>query len=80
MNVLDLHGYTLQDAHAETMSFLRDMHRDKEEKVKVITGKGAIAKEFPFWIEKSSYIKKFEPTNDGGCWHIIMADQYRPVM
>jgi len=80
MNILDLHGYNLQDAYDETMSFLRDMHKGKEKKVKVITGKGVIAKEFPFWIEKSSYIKRFEPTNDRGCWYITMADQYRPVM
>ena len=80
MNVLDLHGYTLDDAYIETLEFLKDMHKDKVKKVKVITGKGAIAKEFPFWIEKSSYIKRFEPTDDGGCWYITMADQYRPVM
>ncbi len=80
MNVLDLHGYTLQDAYTETLEFLKDMYKQKEEKVKVITGVGAIAKEFPFWIEKSSYIKKFEPTDDGGCWYITIADQYRPVM
>ena len=61
MNVLDLHGYTLDDAYIETLEFLKDMHKDKVKTVKVITGKGAIAKEFPFWIEKSSYIKKFEP-------------------
>ena len=59
MNVLDLHGYTLDDAYIETLEFLKDMHKDKVKKVKVITGKGAIAKEFPFWIERSSYIKKF---------------------
>ena len=72
MNILDLHGYNLQDAYIETLEFLKDMHKDKVKKVKVITGKGAIAKEFPFWIERSSYIKKFEPTNDGGCWIITM--------
>ena len=80
MNVLDLHGYNLQDAYNETLVFLRDMHKDKVKKVKVITGKGAIANEFPFWIEKSSYIKKFESTDDGGCWYVTMADQYRPIM
>ena len=46
----------------------------------VVTGKGAISKEFPFWIEKSTYIKKYEPTSDGGCWYITMADYHRPVM
>ena len=80
MNILDLHGYNLQDAYNETLVFLRDMHKDKVKKVKVITGKGAIANEFPFWIEKSSYIKKFESTDDGGCWYVTMADQYRPIM
>ncbi len=79
MNVLDLHGYNLQDAYNETQMFLRDMHKDQVKKVKVITGQGAIAKEFPFWVEKSSYIKRFEPTDDGGCWYITMADQYRPM-
>ena len=72
MNILDLHGYTLDDAYIETLEFLKDMHKDKVKTVKVITGKGAIAKEFPFWIEKSSYIKKFEPTSDGGCWIITL--------
>lgn len=80
MNILDLHGYNLQDAYKETLEFLRDMHKQEIKEVKVITGKGAIANEFPMWIEKSSYIKKFEPTNDGGCFYITIAEKYRPVM
>ena len=72
MNVLDLHGYTLQDAYAETMEFLKDMHSDKEKKVKVITGKAEIGREFPMWIEQIDYIKKYEPTDDGGCWIITL--------
>ena len=80
MNVLDLHGYPLQDAYVETLEFIKDMHTQKEITVKVITGKGEIGRELPMWIEKSSYIKKCEPTNDGGCWLVTMADQYRPVM
>jgi hypothetical protein len=56
------------------------MYTQKEITVKVITGKGEIGREFPMWIEKNSYIKKYEPTNDGGCWLVTMADQYRPVM
>tara|TARA_B100000809_G_scaffold136208_1_gene133778 strand:+ start:115 stop:357 length:243 start_codon:yes stop_codon:yes gene_type:complete len=80
MNILDLHGYNLQDAYIETLEFLRDMHKYEIKEVKVITGKGAIANEFPFWIEKSSYVKRFKPTNDGGCFYITIAEKYRPVM
>ena len=63
---------TAEEARYKPLEFLKDMHKDKVKTVKVITGKGAIAKEFPFWIEKSSYIKKFEPTSDGGCWIITL--------
>ena len=65
MNVLDLHGYNLQDAYIETLEFLRDMHKYEIKEVKVITGKGA---------------KRFKPTNDGGCFYITIAEKYRPVM
>jgi hypothetical protein len=75
MNVLDLHGYTIQDAYIETIEFIKDMHNQKEITVKVITGKGEIGREFPMWIEESSFIKKCELTDDGGCWIVHMAIQ-----
>ena len=77
MIILDLHGYTLQEAYKETHEFVKECHRDRVKKVKVITGKGEINKEFPMWLERSPLVRKMEQTSDGGCWHLWVAISQR---
>lgn len=53
---LDLHGHTLQRAHAELHAFLGRAMTDRVRCVEVITGRGsgesggAIRREFPLWL------------------------------
>lgn len=53
---LDLHGMTVQRAHAALMAFLRSAHAEQVRIVEVVTGRGtgetggAIKRELPFWL------------------------------
>jgi DNA-nicking Smr family endonuclease len=53
---LDLHGMTVQRAHAALMAFLRSAHAEQVRVVEIVTGRGsgeaggAIKRELPFWL------------------------------
>ena len=56
---LDLHGYTIEIAHAQTQRFI-ERCRDREfSNIEIITGKsGQIKYEFPFWLENFGVVGK----------------------
>lgn len=69
-HTLDLHGLTLQAAHAETMSFIAAA-RDLYQMVTVVTGRGGtIKREFACWIEQHPLISRVEELNGGGAYCI----------
>ena len=65
---IDLHGLTIQDAFENVMAFL---DCSPYRRVLVITGKsGQICKEFPYWAEKHSRVRKIEPARDNGSFWV----------
>lgn len=72
---LDLHGYTIQEAHDAFLEFVEQAYNHKIRKVLIITGCGnpyhSIKRELFYWIEKpefSKYVKEitFARDHDGG--------------
>jgi hypothetical protein len=64
---LDLHGFTLADAHAMTMGFVTG---SKEPSVTIVTGlSGAIKREFPLWLEPMTHIR-LENMPGGGSYRL----------
>lgn len=58
---LDLHGYTVDQAHAATVEFLAET---KFKAVTIITGRsGQIKREFPRWMETLNY--RYATLNEG---------------
>lgn len=52
---VDLHGYTLNDAHIKIMNLVDHCYETQDRKLIVITGRsGQINREFPFWLENPS--------------------------
>ena len=73
--ILDLHGFTVQDAYAIFVRFLNYHFEQKTTSVIIITGKGKddngiLKKEFPKWIEnpqiKKNVIRITQPVSYGG--------------
>ena len=60
MRTLDLHGRTIHDAWKLFIAFAYEKWLDKEKHVRVITGHGAIQKEFPRWCEACVHVRKCE--------------------
>jgi len=48
MIVIDYHGYTIQEAYEDIQEAVKECHEERVKKLKVITGKGEICREFPF--------------------------------
>ena len=81
-NVLDLHGFTLEEAYALFVRFLNYHFENNTRKVIVITGKGKEGKgllknEFPKWLENSLIKEKIQTAerpllNDGGAFELIL--------
>lgn len=74
-NILDLHGFTLEDAYKLFIRFLNHHMQEKTKKIIVITGKGKDNKgllkaEFPKWLENSQIKDKIksvtQPVSYGG--------------
>ena len=79
-NVLDLHGFTLQEAYDLFNRFLNYHFEHQAHDIIVITGKGKEGKgllknEFPKWLENKEIkekIQKHLSLNDGGAFELIL--------
>ena len=70
---LDLHGMTMNQAHTETKTFFYKAKLFKLKYVRIITGlSGQIKREFPFWLENISGIRRVEVLNGGGSFKIYL--------
>ena len=70
---LDLHGYGLNDALRESAAFIKEAKRVKLKYVRIVTGRsGQIRREFPFWLENISEIRRYEVMNGGGAFKIFL--------
>ena len=79
--VLDLHGYTVQEAYDKLIDFLTRHYTKHTKYITVITGKGNISKEglihseIVDWLDTNilkQYIKSYEWTNDSGALKIYL--------
>lgn len=77
MIVIDYHGYTIQEAYEDIQEAVKECHEERVKKLKVITGKGEICKEFPFWLERNPLVRKMEQTDDGGCFYLWISIKKR---
>ena len=81
-NILDLHGFTLEEAYNLFVRFLNYHIHEKTKKIIVITGKGKDGKgllknEFPKWLDnsqiKSKIISVTQPVSyDGGAFELTL--------
>ena len=55
--MLDLHGYTINEAHKKFVETIDHFHFAGYKKLTVITGSGEISKEITMWAENSKYIR-----------------------
>lgn len=70
--VLDLHGYTMQDAYHATIGFLRAIAA-VERLVVIITGRsGQIRREFPAWLEPLPFIASCREVERGGAYRVML--------
>jgi DNA-nicking Smr family endonuclease len=71
---LDLHGMTLNEAHAQTKKAVYEANVFYGLKyITIITGlSGQIRREFPFWIEALPEVKKLEVLNGGGAFKVFL--------
>lgn len=78
--VLDLHGYTVQEAYNTVIDFISRHHRINTNRITIITGKGInntglIHKEIVDWLDTDilkQYIKSYEWTNGNGALKIYL--------
>lgn len=67
---VDLHGMTVQDAHAAVIQHL-DIWRTRAKFVSFITGQsGAIRREFAHWMQQYAAVRRIEPMNGGGAFKV----------
>jgi len=70
---LDLHGYKIHDAYLKTIEYLKNARYHNLKTVIIITGKsGKINEEFPYWLDKMSFIRSINQINGGGAWRVII--------
>ena len=63
MNIMykvDLHGYYIHEAWGVFKNTIDDAYYRNIKTVKVVTGQGAIMREFPAWAETHPKIKRFK--------------------
>lgn len=78
--VLDLHGYTVQEAYNTVIDFISRHYRINTNRITIITGKGInntglIKNEIVDWLDTNilkQYIKSYEWTNDNGALKIYL--------
>ena len=65
---IDLHGMTIEQAHATTLQFL-DFWKDQTKSLVFITGKsGIIRQEFCHWVQNA----RIEMLNGGGAFRVFL--------
>jgi DNA-nicking Smr family endonuclease len=68
---LDLHGFTIQQAHSLARSFIQLAAREGRRGVTIITGKsGEIRREFPVWASLHENVRGVEELNGGGAFYV----------
>ena len=78
--ILDLHGYTVQEAYNTVIDFISRHHRINTNHITIITGKGIndkglIKNEIVDWLNTNilkQYIKSYKWTNDNGALKIYL--------
>lgn len=74
--VIDLHGLSLNAAHSQALSFIREAHRLGHKRIIVITGlSGEIRREFPLWIEDLPQVRKNTVLSGGGAFEVDLVKQ-----
>ena len=64
--ILDLHGFTLNEAYIKTLEFIEKSSNNGFKKINIITGaSGEIKKEFATWISNNKSIQSFSLKNKG---------------
>jgi DNA-nicking Smr family endonuclease len=68
---IDLHGMPIHQAWKHTLDTIEACYHQQVKKLIVVTGKsGQICQEFPFWVEKSQYVRTFSMNENKGSWTI----------
>ncbi len=71
--LLDLHGLTVAQAHAQFKSFITQNSLRNSKYVTIITGlSGIIQREFPFWTISMPEIRRIETLNGGGAFKVYL--------
>ncbi|MDP2599229.1 MAG: Smr/MutS family protein [Deltaproteobacteria bacterium] len=67
---IDLHGMNLEEAEAEVMRFVDQLHYRGEATGRIIHGFGVIAENLPKWLQNYPHVKSFEQvwSNPGATW------------
>ena len=69
MRTIDLHGYVLHDAWKKFNVFVQDSYHARKKQIRVITGQGAMMKEFPNWASANRYVKSHKQVKfNSGAW------------
>jgi len=59
---LDLHGYTIHKGWEHFKTYINLAYYNDVRKITVITGQGAMMKEFPTWAKNHDKIREFSQT------------------
>lgn len=70
MVILDLHGFTVHNAWKELTFFLHEYYYQKNYKVTVICGHGAMKQEIEQWLKLHPRVKSFKPLKSGGSYEV----------
>lgn len=61
---LDLHGFSVHEAYDHTLNFIEEHYYSDSNNLTIVTGKsGQIYQEFPTWIKKLRFVRKYENKN-----------------
>jgi len=70
---MDLHGLTVQSAYLEFNRAVNECRSKGIKKLKVITGKGQIQKEFTHWCDSNPKVKNCTINPDKGSYLVRIA-------
>lgn len=68
--MLDLHGYTIHTGWKEFKEYIDQAYLDKKKSVTIITGKGAMHREFNNWCSCNPKIRDCDEYKTGGSWRV----------
>lgn len=73
---VDLHGYSVRDAHRAVIDLIEGSRGRKS--VHVVTGRsGAIREEFPLWVVSLPMVREIVPVSGGGAFVVKFYKWYR---